>query len=227
MNRLVCQLARRARGPGSRARLVERHVRVALHATLLVPVRLAAAHQHILVETPIRWPRRGARTRRKRCLVTGSTAGIGLETARLLAGRRHGRDLRSQRGAQRRRSSARRRRPRAAPTSRRASSAKRPARSAGSTCSSTTSASPGRRASRTSPTRSGTHYWQLNVMSYVRAIRAALPHPARRRRRDRERLVDCGQAPVDRDAALLRDEGCGALAVAPGRRSVRGRRDSL
>ena len=26
-------------------------------------------------------------------------------------------------------------------------------------------------------------YWQLNVMSYVRAIRAALPHAASRRRR--------------------------------------------
>ena len=40
--------------------------------------------------------------------------------------------------------------------------------------------------------------WQLNVMSYVRAIRAALPHAARARRRlDRQRLLDRGQAAVD------------------------------
>ena len=63
--------------------------------------------------------------------------------------------------------------------------------------------------------------WQLNVMSYVRAIRAALPHCASAARRDRERLLDRGQAAVGRDAALLGHEGGGALAVAARRRPLR------
>ena len=70
-------------------------------------------------------------------------------------------------------------------------------------------------------------YWQLNVMSYVRAIRAALPRLRRRRRRDRQRLLDRRQAPLDRDAALLGDEGGGALAVPARRRPVRGGRRPL
>ena len=62
-------------------------------------------------------------------------------------------------------------------------------------------------------------YWQLNVMSYVRAIRASLPHlrdgggaivnmPRRR------------EAAVDGHAALLGDEGRRALALAARRRPV-------
>ena len=62
-------------------------------------------------------------------------------------------------------------------------------------------------------------YWQLNVMSYVRAIRAALPHLSRER--DRQRLLDVRKAALDRHAALLGDEGCGALALALRRRPVR------
>ena len=54
-------------------------------------------------------------------------------------------------------------------------------------------------------------YWQLNVMSYVRAIRAALP-ALRRRRRDRQRLLDRREASFDLNAALLRDEGRGSLS---------------
>ena len=38
--------------------------------------------------------------------------------------------------------------------------------------------------------------WQLNVMSYVRAIRAALPQLRERGGRDRQRLLDLGQAAV-------------------------------
>ena len=114
---------------------------------------------------------------REACLVTGSTGGIGLETARLLAteGARVvtcGRAAAPGVGEVAHvvcRSRARR----ASPS---APSPRRPRRSAGSTCSSTTSGMRGRRASRTCPTRSGTRYWQLNVMSYVRAIRAALPY---------------------------------------------------
>ena len=55
-------------------------------------------------------------------------------------------------------------------------------------------------------------YWQLNVMSYVRAIRwrsRILPGSA---------IVNVsstsGKAALDRHAALLGDEGCGALALA-------------
>ena len=51
--------------------------------------------------------------------------------------------------------------------------------------------------------------------------------PARRRRGDRERVVDGGQAAVDRHAALLGDEGGGALALAPRRGPVREGRDPL
>ena len=70
--------------------------------------------------------------------------------------------------------------------------------------------------------------WQLNVMSYVRAIRAvAAGDEGARRRRDRERLVDRREAAVDVDAGLLRDEGRGALALAAGRRRLREGRDPL
>ena len=70
----------------------------------------------------------------KACLVTGSTGGIGLETARLLVRRgRAGRHLRPQRSAGDRRDAARPRRPRRsrarrAASSRRRSSARRPRR---------------------------------------------------------------------------------------------------
>ena len=63
--------------------------------------------------------------------------------------------------------------------------------------------------------------WQLNVMSYVRAIRAALPHAAREPGNDRERLVDGGEAAVGRDAALLGLQGGRALPLAARRRHVR------
>ena len=47
--------------------------------------------------------------------------------------------------------------------------------------------------------------WQLNVMSYVRAIRAALPAMQRaRERRDRQRRLDLGQAAVDRRCPTTR-----------------------
>ena len=70
--------------------------------------------------------------------------------------------------------------------------------------------------------------WQLNVMSYVRAIRAVAAADARaRERRDRQRLVDRGQAAVDRDAALLRDEGGRALALAARRGRLREGRHPL
>ena len=59
-------------------------------------------------------------------------------------------------------------------------------------------------------------YWQLNVMSYVRTIRAALPHlRTATRSRNRQRVLDGGQAAVDRHASLFGDEGGGALVVAP------------
>ena len=70
--------------------------------------------------------------------------------------------------------------------------------------------------------------WQLNVMSYVRAIRAVLPWMKEHGRgRDRERLLDRGEASLDRDAELLGDEGRRALALPPGRRPLRRRRDPL
>ena len=57
--------------------------------------------------------------------------------------------------------------------------------------------------------------WQLNVMSYVRMIRAVLPgHEGAGRGRDRQRLLDRGEAAVGVDARLLGDEGGGALALA-------------
>ena len=70
--------------------------------------------------------------------------------------------------------------------------------------------------------------WQLNVMSAVRAIRAALPGM-------RERgsgvivnvVVDGGEAPVRDDARVLGDEGRDALALAPRRRPLRQGRDPL
>ena len=69
--------------------------------------------------------------------------------------------------------------------------------------------------------------WQLNVMSYVRAIRAALPHlRAAGGGRDRERLLDGGEASLDVDAALLGDEGRRPLALAAGRRPLCSRRQS-
>ena len=46
--------------------------------------------------------------------------------------------------------------------------------------------------------------WQLNVMSYVRAIRAALPHLRRGEWRDRQRLLDRGQAAVGRRCRTTR-----------------------
>ena len=70
--------------------------------------------------------------------------------------------------------------------------------------------------------------WQLNVMSYVRTIQAALAGTcASAARRDRERLVDGGEASVDGDAELLGHEGRRALAVAAGRRPVRRGRHPL
>ena len=64
-------------------------------------------------------------------------------------------------------------------------------------------------------------YWQLNVMSHVRAIRAALPHlRASRACGDRQRLDDRGEAAVDGDAALLGDEDGGAVALTARRRPL-------
>ena len=63
-------------------------------------------------------------------------------------------------------------------------------RSADSTSSSTTSASARIARFEDVPDDEWDAYWQLNVMSYVRAIRAALPHLRDGGGADRERLVD-------------------------------------
>ena len=71
-------------------------------------------------------------------------------------------------------------------------------------------------------------YWQLNVMSYVRAIRAAsAASSGGDRAGDRQRLLDGRQAAVDGHAPLLGDEGCRAVTFAAGRRSVRQGRHPL
>ena len=70
--------------------------------------------------------------------------------------------------------------------------------------------------------------WQLNVMSYVRAIQAALPgmrEPGLGP--DRQRQLDRRQAAVHVDARLQRDQGRRALALTPRRRPLRGRRHPL
>ena len=70
--------------------------------------------------------------------------------------------------------------------------------------------------------------WQLNVMSYVRCIRAVLPgDEGGRSGDDRQRLVDRREAAVDRDAELLRDQGGGALALPARGRSLRQARHPL
>ena len=67
--------------------------------------------------------------------------------------------------------------------------------------------------------------WDTNVMSYVRAIRAALPHL---RQSDHAAIVNVastsGKRPSVCDAGVLRDEGRRALALAArGRRARQGR----
>ena len=70
--------------------------------------------------------------------------------------------------------------------------------------------------------------WDLNVMSYVRCIRAALPALRESRAPAIVNVAShVGEAAERRDAALLGDEGGRALAVAPGRRPVRVGRDPL
>ena len=84
-----------------------------------------------------------------------------------------------------------------APVSPSGPSPRRRLRSAGSTSSSTTSASRGIARFEEVADEEWDAYWQLNVMSYVRAIRAALPHLREARGRDRQRLLDRRQAAVD------------------------------
>ena len=70
--------------------------------------------------------------------------------------------------------------------------------------------------------------WQLNVMSYVRCIRAVLPGMKEAGGGDdRQRLVDRREATVDRDAELLGDEGGGALALPSRCRPLRQARHPL
>ena len=70
--------------------------------------------------------------------------------------------------------------------------------------------------------------WQINVMSAVRATAGRAARDARaRRRRDRQRLLDRGEAAVGRHARLLGDEGRDALALAARRRPLREGRDPL
>ena len=114
----------------------------------------------------------------KRCLVTGSTGGIGLEVGAQLVGegarvvtcgRREARPGR--RGA------ARRGRPRSAGRAR-ARGRGRGASSAGSTCLVNNVGIARHARFEDVPDEEWDAYWQLNVMSYVRAIRAALPRCA-------------------------------------------------
>ncbi len=153
--------ARRARPPGARPRSGQRSVGMSLPALLRIPVALAVSGEQ---------DRRHGGYRRRAvdlgladrvCLVTGSTAGIGLETARMLAaGRRDGRRCaaatasveaaRADAGAAlgvAAISPPRTRRPRSSPRRRTCSGA--------STASSTTSASPSSDPSTSSPRTTG------------------------------------------------------------------------
>ena len=166
-----------------------------------------------------------------RALVTGGSAGIGLATAELPDRRgRPGRDRVAQPRARGRRGSARSPSP---PTSRRRRvqrprSPRRSRRWAAWTCSSTTSASPGSRTLEQVDDAEWQAAWDTNVMSYVRCIRAALPHLRdSAARRHRERRVDVGKAAQRRHARLLGDEGRRAVAVAAGGRRPRRRRHPL
>ena len=70
--------------------------------------------------------------------------------------------------------------------------------------------------------------FEINLMSAVRATRAALPGMRERGRRDdRQRLLDRREAPLDRDAGLLGDEGGAPLLLAARRRPLREGRDPL
>ena len=164
----------------------------------------------------------------KVCVVTGSTAGIGLEVARLLAG-----------------GGRARRHVRAGATTGSASCTSAP-----------TSSRPGEpeRLIATTLERFGRvdclvnnvgcaeirrfdeltdddweQSWQLNVMSAVRATRAVLPGHARARRAARSSNVSSTAAkrPSTGDARLLGDEGGDALALAARRRPLREGRDPL
>ena len=64
--------------------------------------------------------------------------------------------------------------------------------------------------------------FELNLMTAVRTTRAALPVHARpRRRRDRERGLDRGEAAVGHAARVLGDESRAPLVLAPRRRRSR------
>ena len=114
---------------------------------------------------------------------------------------------------------------------RRAAQPRSPGRSrrwAAWTGSSTTSASPASRTLEEVDDADWQAAWDTNVMSYVRCIRAALPHLRDvRARRHRERLVDLRKAAQRRHARVLGDEGRAAVAVAAGGRRPRRRRHPL
>ena len=62
--------------------------------------------------------------------------------------------------------------------------------------------------------RSGSELWELNVMSYVRAIRAVLPRCSAGERSDRNVSSSAGKRPSTGMPELLGHEGGRLLAVA-------------
>ena len=146
----------------------------------------------------------GSRTDGKACVVTGSTGGIGLETARLLVA--EGARVvtcRPERGARDRRGAPRAGRPvRAGRAGTAGRAAVERARGLDVLVNNVGFAVQAR--FEEVPDEEWDSMWQLNVMSYVRAIRAALPHLRASSGRDRQRLLDRGQAAVDRRCRTTR-----------------------